>query len=551
MKRFVIRLVRLFIHPHGVVLYATVALLCPHVALCLTEGMPLLACLTNVTLPLGVYLLLLTVPARPGWMVGALFPFVFFAAFQLVLLYLFGQGVVAVDMFLNVLTTNTGEIFELLDNLVPAVAGVFVLYLPLLVFSACSLRSPLRPRAAFVRRCRQTGAVACGAGVLLLAVTCRTCPPYRISDHLYPVNVTYNLLLAVQRSVLVRQYQERVASFTFGARSEREAGTPEVYVLVIGETARAASFSLYGYPRPTTPLLASTPGVVAFDQVTTQSNTTHKSVPMLLTGARAEHYSRLYREKGVVAAFREAGFHTVFLSNQRPNRSFIDFLGEEADEWRFIQEDLPAGGQPTDSALLAPVREVLAARRPKELMVLHTYGSHFNYRERYPRTMAYFQPDERTEATFENRVQLTNAYDNSLRYTDYVLHRLIGLLEERGGQAALLYTSDHGENLYDDDRRLFLHASPRASEYELHVPFLLWLSEDYRQTCPEVAAALQANRHRRAQNSVVTFHTLLQVGGIRTPVREDSCSVASPGYREHPLVYLNDHNEAVSFPAWP
>ena len=100
-------------------------------------------------------------------------------------------------------------------------------------------------------------------------------------------------------------------------------------------------------------------------------------------------------------------------------------------------------------------------------------------------------------------------------------------------------------------RRLFLHASPRASEYELHVPFLLWLSEDYRQACPEVAAALQANRHRRAQNSVVTFHTLLQVGGIRTPVREDSCSVASPGYREHPLVYLNDHNEAVSFPAWP
>ena len=66
-----------------------------------------------------------------------------------------------------------------------------------------------------------------------------------------------------------------------------------------------------------------------------------------------------------------------------------------------------------------------------------------------------------------------------------------------------------------------------------------------------MAAALQANRHRRAQNSVVTFHTLLQVGGIRTPVREDSCSVASPGYREHPLVYLNDHNEAVSFPTWP
>ena len=58
---------------------------------------------------------------------------IFFAAFQLVLLYLFGKGVIAVDMFLNLVTTNPGEAMELLDNLVPAVAGVFIVYLPLLI----------------------------------------------------------------------------------------------------------------------------------------------------------------------------------------------------------------------------------------------------------------------------------------------------------------------------------------------------------------------------------------------------------------------------------
>ena len=54
----------------------------------------------------------------------------------MVLVYLYGNGVIAVDMFLNLVTTNPGEAMELLDNLVPAVAGVFILYLPLLAIAA-------------------------------------------------------------------------------------------------------------------------------------------------------------------------------------------------------------------------------------------------------------------------------------------------------------------------------------------------------------------------------------------------------------------------------
>ena len=48
-------------------------------------------------------------------------------------LYLFGRSIIAVDMFLNLTTTNSGEALELLDNLLPAVIGVFVVYIPALV----------------------------------------------------------------------------------------------------------------------------------------------------------------------------------------------------------------------------------------------------------------------------------------------------------------------------------------------------------------------------------------------------------------------------------
>lgn len=123
--------------------YAVVALLLPNIALCYTECLTPWACGVNVLLPLSLYMLFFSAAKRPGKMVWWAFIFVFFAAFQLVLLYLFGTGVIAVDMFLNLVTTNPGEAMELLDNLAPAVVGVFVVYLPLLILGGCQYQKRL------------------------------------------------------------------------------------------------------------------------------------------------------------------------------------------------------------------------------------------------------------------------------------------------------------------------------------------------------------------------------------------------------------------------
>ena len=62
-----------------------------------------------------------------------------------------------------------------------------------------------------------------------------------------------------------------------------------------------------------------------------------------------------------------------------------------------------------------------------------------------------------------NRAQLINAYDNSIRYVDAVLDSVASVLESTGRPAAMLYLSDHGEDIFDDSRGRFLHASPTAS----------------------------------------------------------------------------------------
>ena len=546
--------------------YAVVALLLPNIALCYTECLTPWACGVNVLLPLSLYMLFFSAAKRPGKMIWWAFIFVFFAAFQLVLLYLFGTGVIAVDMFLNLVTTNPGEAMELLDNLAPAVVGVFVVYLPLLILGGVNIRRDSRLSVSFQQRVRHWAMQIGAIGLFCLLASYLMVDDYRMRNQLYPVNICYNLYLAFERNAASENYKEASRNFKFDARSEHSATAPEVYVMVVGETARAHNFSLYGYPRNTNPLLSKTPGIKAFPNVTTQSNTTHKSVPMLLSAASAEDFERLFHEKGILAAFKEAGFHTVFISNQLPNHSFIDFLGEQADEHYFLKKEDALQGNHYDEDLLQKLDEILPKadasssahyRYRKLFVVLHSYGSHFNYQERYPRSFAYFKPDSRSEAKSENRRDLLNAYDNTIRYTDYILHGIIERLQKWEGIqtktdgvygqpiSAMLYTSDHGENIFDDDRHLFLHAAPKASDYELHVPFIIWTSEGFSKQYPDILKALGENRSKQVQSSLSTFHTMLGIGGIQTRYRKDEYSVASDKYHPLKLLYLDDHDEAI------
>ena len=534
-------------------IYTVVAITVPNLSLAFTNSIPLSANVISVVLPLSFYVWLMSLSRKTGRLVWLLFPLIFFAAFQMVLIYLYGGGVIAVDMFLNLATTNPDEAMELLDNLIPAVAGVLVLYIPLLVLAVWQWARHTSLEAAF-QRCMRRAALRTGGVMLLAAALLYVVFPrggerqgrfeYHVENEVYPVNVFYNLALALHESWLSAHYQERVAHFRFGATPTHNADSTEVYVLVIGETARSSNFQLYGYARPTTPQLSRESRLMVFRNVRSQSNTTHKSVPMLLTAATADDHSRLYHEKGILAAFGEAGFHTAFFSNQLRNHSYIDFLGEEANDACFIREKQPSR-RPDDEQLLPYVAQELDQHHRKLFIVLHMYGSHFNYRDRYSRANARFLPDEPTEAKAENRPQLLNAYDNTILHTDRILARLIGMLRARHCISAVLYTSDHGENIFDDSRHLFLHASPRPSEYDTDVPLLVWTSEQFGRQYPQVVNAMRSNLRKGAESNASVFPTMLSIAGIRAKACADSLSLTNRTYRLGTRYYLDDHNHAV------
>lgn len=516
----------------------------PNIALSLTERMTLLQSATNICLPLGVFWLLLSLSRKIGRTVWLTFPLMFIGAFQIVLLGLYGKGVIAVDMYLNVVTTNSTEAGELLAGLIPPIILVVAIYLPPLV-AAGVVMARLEHLGNRIMWCsRRVAFPVLALGIILLGLCIVSPTPYRPLRQLYPVNALYNLALAVDRTAAQRGYPASAEGFSFASTC---AGVDnDITIVVVGETSRASSWQLFGYDRPTTPRLAAADGIIPFPRTLSQSNTTHKSVPLMLSHLRADQFAdSIYHVRGIATAFREAGIPTRFISCQDRNGALIDCFGLEADSATFLADRL--GHTRNDLDILPRVVEALDSRADGPMLLLiHSYGSHYCYSDRYPDSLAIFHPDRPLEAEVACRPALINAYDNTIRLTDRFLASIISAVEARGLSAALIFTSDHGEDIYDDPRHLFLHASPVPSFEQLHVPMILWMSTAYRQRHPDRFLAAVANSRRPVASSSSVFPTALMLGNIISPRLDPTLSLVSNRYAPLPYTYLDDHNEALS-----
>lgn len=525
--------------------YTLLGLAVPNIALCITEPMSLLQAATNIILPFGVMWGLISLSRKIGVSVWAMFPLIFIAAFQIVLLMLYGRGVIAVDMYLNVVTTNPSEAGELLVGLVPALLLVGVLYLPPLAGATLALVKRQKLSAQMMRNCRRLSRLTISLGAILFILCLVSSTPYRPLRQLYPLNAFYNLCLAVGRTDSQHGYPESAQHFAFNSVSTDSI--PSLTVIVVGETSRAENWQLFGYTRPTNPRLTAETGLTPFPRALSQSNTTHKSVPLMLSHLGAEQFGdSIYLVKSIISAFKEAGARTAFISNQARNGAMIDAFGEEADTVVFLSDRVDSGR--LDSRLLVPVGAFIhsCTRRDNALLVIHTYGSHYCYYDRYPDDHSFFTPDRPLQAEASCRPSLINAYDNTIRYTDEFLASLMEMIKDSGLNASLIYTSDHGEDIYDDSRNLFLHASPVPSFHQLRVPFLIWMSPAYSTAHPDRVLIARANSRRPVATSSSVFHTGMMLGGISSPRLDSALSVVSNCYTPPAYTYLDDHNEAVT-----
>jgi glucan phosphoethanolaminetransferase (alkaline phosphatase superfamily) len=341
-----------------------------------------------------------------------------------------------------------------------------------------------------------------------------------------------------------RQYLSELAhkssQFRFGAHQVGAAeDAPQIVVMVIGESSRYDRWSLNGYSRETNPLLKNEPNVVSLANMITSVSATRLSVPIIVSRKPATQSLQAgFSEKSFISAYKEAGFKTYWLSNQMSFGQFdtpISVFAKEANVVQFMNLGGFTDNSSFDQVLLDPLKRAMGDPAKKKLIVLHTLGNHWNYSHRHPKEFDKWQPslfgvENPAYTDLKLKPQLNNSYDNSVLYTDWFLSQVIGALKQSQQLTSLMYVSDHGQTLYDGTCHLAFHG--HNTQFEFHIPALVWYSDLYQSTYPDKVMQLQHNKKARLSTENV-FHTLLDMADIRYSTEQLEWSFLSKKLHRH------------------
>ena len=308
-----------------------IIMILPCFVLAMTEPLSIWVRTASVFIPAAFFGLAFNLFRKPGYFIIISVILLLINGYQLVLIYLFSESVVSPDMFLNIVTSSSGESGELMRTIWPAVTIACVLYFSALLMGIFSIINKQKLSYYFIKRSCITAGVFAVIGVLCLLVNKSKNYPFEADHNIYPYNALYNLNFAVKKYYRILNYPKTSDGFTYNAVKTKESSKREVIVLVIGETSRAHNWQLYGYQRNTTPKLSQRDDIIVYKDVLTQANTTHKIVPIILSPASAENFDMIYKSKSLITAYKEAGYKTAFVSNQIPDKALIDAFASEAD----------------------------------------------------------------------------------------------------------------------------------------------------------------------------------------------------------------------------
>ncbi|MBV7297451.1 phosphoethanolamine transferase [Enterovibrio paralichthyis] len=307
---------------------------------------------------------------------------------------------------------------------------------------------------------------------------------------------------------------------------------PDLLVFVLGETARAQNFEYTGYPRETNAFTKQEEDVVFFKDVSSCGTATAVSVPCMFSNMTRDNFDREQADNqdDVVDILSRAGIDVYWKENDGGDKGVAKHIHRtEVNNQRV--DDLCNGSTCFDMALLEGMDGEIADMKGDRVIALHIIGSHGpTYFQRYPKDMAYFQPDcPRADIENCSVEEIVNTYDNTIRYTDYVLSQLIKKLKALEGQynTALFFISDHGESLGENG--LFLHGMPYAlaPETQTRVPMLFWSSPGFDEDKGLDKQCLQSNTGKPYSQDNL-FHSLLGLMDVKTNAYDGKMDIFSP-----------------------
>ena len=404
---------------------------------------------------------------------------IFFIVSSAAATYFIAKYDVAIDrtMVMNTLNTDPTEAGGFLSiQMIPY--AFFLILLPVLfIFKTdISFKNPLRYLASSLLVLILS--LGIGVGMVYLKYNsihrAANLSNKYIIHMLVPVNIIRSLASVAQRAIQASYRENRQPVVITGQVTKQE---DLVVVLVVGESSRKKSFSLYGYEKNTNPVLAQHEGLHLLTAKAT-IGTTLLALPQILE-----------KDDIKLPAFTSAmGIDTA---------CYVNFtLYDNCESVGEIKaSNCGHEGHCYDEDVIPLLSSNLKSYKSGyRFIILHAGGGSHGpkYTDRYPPEFQQFNPqcldpDVVNQCTLE---QLYNSYDNTILYVDYVLGKVIDELDQSGLPYVFMYLSDHGESLMENGRIFHgmppgIALPPEQAEVPLivksSIPISVLKRDEYRQ----------------------------------------------------------------------
>ena len=207
----------------------------------------------------------------------------------------------------------------------------------------------------------------------------------------------------------------------------------------------------------------------------------------------------------------------LWLDNNSSSKGVADRVAFE--NYKTAELNPLCDGECRDLGMLSRLDSYINEQPQGDLfIVMHQMGNHGPaYYKRYPDDFEAFSPNCKTSQIEEcSPLEISNSYDNALRYTDYFLSRTISALKQKGKdfQTAMVYVSDHGESLGENN--LYLHGLPYfiAPDSQKRVPMVLWMDQGFDNSVASMNALKDKRRNEYSHDNI--FHSILGLMQVQT-----------------------------------
>lgn len=319
-----------------------------------------------------------------------------------------------------------------------------------------------------------------------------------------------------------RRREENLKELIHLSVDSQKSGT---FVLVIGESESRDHMHAYGYQRETTPWLdqaVSQPENILFTHA--YSNHTHTVPTLTYALTEKNQYNAVPLEKAysIIEVAKAAGYRTYWISNQVKYGAYdtpIAAIASSADQeiWINGNSGYTTWTNYNDGELANKLRQIKFDSQKNNLVIIHLMGSHTDYQERYPKRQEKFSVKDK-------KTRRINSYDNTVFYTDAVLHQIYDIMRARDEFQGMVYCSDHGEDMQHS------HEVTKFTWSMARIPFVVFLSQNYCQRNPATFQNLVKHKEDYWTNDLL-YDVLIDLMGIQNlHGREETKDIASDQY---------------------